>query len=99
MDQYLETLFQQHQRYKDTRPHFIPPELPKMGETWTSPGQKRGIRKNRMVTAFGETLPLYLMTKKHGITRQLLQQRLNAGKTPEEALTTPLGIGRPRRKQ
>lgn len=49
--------------------------------------QGANTRKNRHITAFGETITLATAAKRHGISRVTIATRLDAGWPPEKALT------------
>ncbi len=52
--------------------------------------QNNNTRKNRLVTAFGETLTLSQWSERFGIKALTIRARLEKGITPEEALTKPV---------
>lgn len=53
--------------------------------------QMANTRRNRMLTAFGETLHMQEWCRRMGIKQQLLWDRLSTGWPIEKALTTPTG--------
>ena len=58
---------------------------------WATPRQQaNNLRKNRLVTAFGETMSLPDMARKHGIGVKCLTTRLNKGMGHEEAVSKPV---------
>ena len=55
---------------------------------WTTQkDQSNNTRRNRMITAFGETLTLAQWAEKSGIPYHTLKKRIYLGWTPEDALT------------
>ena len=55
---------------------------------WTTQkAQSNNTRRNRMITAFGETLTLAQWAEKSGIPYHTLKRRIYLGWTPEDALT------------
>lgn len=53
--------------------------------------QEQNLNKGntRLITAFGETAPLVVMAAKHGIPFRRLWKRINAGWSPEDAISKP----------
>jgi len=51
--------------------------------------QQQNTRFNHNITAFGETLVLSEWARRRGIEQTALSNRIKAGRSPEEALTTP----------
>ncbi|MFA7177604.1 MAG: hypothetical protein WC114_10175 [Smithellaceae bacterium] len=56
----------------------------------TKAEQVRNTRRNRLVAFRGETLCVADLARRHGLTPQALQGRLNAGWPVERAITTPI---------
>ena len=52
--------------------------------------QSNNSRFNRRITFGGETLPVSMMARKHGLPTYILFQRLNYGWDTNRALTTPI---------
>jgi len=51
--------------------------------------QSRNRRTNRLVTAFGETLPAISWAERYGLRPTTLINRLNSGMSPEDAIRKP----------
>lgn len=54
--------------------------------------QGRNTSTTRMISAFGETLCLSDWALKTGLKRETIAQRIDAGKSPEESVTTEVRI-------
>ena len=54
--------------------------------------QNRNTRRNRLVTYKGKTQCLSVWEEELGMNRGTLQQRLDSGKSVEEAITTPVQV-------
>lgn len=63
---------------------------------WATITEQHNNKRNNVIIEFnGERLSKAAMARRHGMSRFLLQKRLDAGWTIEKALTTP-SIGKPR---
>ncbi len=57
---------------------------------WRTPSDNaRNRRTNKLITCFGETLPLVEWASRTGISRVLIAYRIKSGWEPEKALTAP----------